>query len=207
MLPILSRVRLSFGWSVMASTVVAHDGGVRLICAGWVPQDDDSIRSRARPLRTRASEQHRSNEIACGTEYCVILPRGVASGFQQQEVKTLAKWAYRETTGANQPHRPARRRWESNPSRPRGSSQRDERLHAQGRDGESAPECRRSCQAQQRHPVRVAFGAPDPFIELGDPATDLVRTGMAPRIRHHRAAVCLPLVLLRSPPGHRLPPT
>jgi hypothetical protein len=27
---------------VMASVVVAHDGGVRLICAGWVPQDDDS---------------------------------------------------------------------------------------------------------------------------------------------------------------------
>jgi hypothetical protein len=24
------------------SVVVAHDGGVRLICAGWVPQDDDS---------------------------------------------------------------------------------------------------------------------------------------------------------------------
>ena len=24
------------------SAVVAHDGGVRLICAGWVPQDDDS---------------------------------------------------------------------------------------------------------------------------------------------------------------------
>jgi hypothetical protein len=22
--------------------VVAHDGGVRLICAGWLPQDDDS---------------------------------------------------------------------------------------------------------------------------------------------------------------------
>ena len=27
---------------VMASAVVAHDGGVRLICAGWVPQYDDS---------------------------------------------------------------------------------------------------------------------------------------------------------------------
>jgi hypothetical protein len=27
---------------VMASAVVARDGGVRLICAGWVPQDDDS---------------------------------------------------------------------------------------------------------------------------------------------------------------------
>ena len=27
---------------VMVSAVVAHDGGVRLICAGWVPQDDDS---------------------------------------------------------------------------------------------------------------------------------------------------------------------
>lgn len=27
---------------VMVSVVVAHDGGVRLICAGWVPQDDDS---------------------------------------------------------------------------------------------------------------------------------------------------------------------
>src|SRR6476619_748685 len=27
---------------VMASAVVAHDGGVRLKCAGWVPQDDDS---------------------------------------------------------------------------------------------------------------------------------------------------------------------
>ena len=27
---------------VMASAVVAHDGGVRLICAGWIPQDDDS---------------------------------------------------------------------------------------------------------------------------------------------------------------------
>jgi hypothetical protein len=27
---------------VMASVVVAHDGGVRLICAGWLPQDDDS---------------------------------------------------------------------------------------------------------------------------------------------------------------------
>ena len=25
-----------------ASAVVAHDGGVRLICASWVPQDDDS---------------------------------------------------------------------------------------------------------------------------------------------------------------------
>jgi hypothetical protein len=24
------------------SAVVAHDGGVRLICAGWAPQDDDS---------------------------------------------------------------------------------------------------------------------------------------------------------------------
>jgi len=27
---------------VMASAVVAHDGGVRLKCAGWVPHDDDS---------------------------------------------------------------------------------------------------------------------------------------------------------------------
>jgi hypothetical protein len=27
---------------VMVSAVVAHDGGVRLICAGWVPHDDDS---------------------------------------------------------------------------------------------------------------------------------------------------------------------
>jgi hypothetical protein len=27
---------------VVVSTVVAHGGGVRLICAGWVPQDDDS---------------------------------------------------------------------------------------------------------------------------------------------------------------------
>jgi len=27
---------------VRVSAVVAHDGGVRLICAGWVPQDDDS---------------------------------------------------------------------------------------------------------------------------------------------------------------------
>jgi hypothetical protein len=27
---------------VMVSVVVAHDGGVRLKCAGWVPQDDDS---------------------------------------------------------------------------------------------------------------------------------------------------------------------
>ncbi len=26
----------------LALAVVAHDGGVRLICAGWVPQDDDS---------------------------------------------------------------------------------------------------------------------------------------------------------------------
>lgn len=157
-------------------------------------------RSRARPLRTRAGEQHRCNEITCGTEYCVQLPRGVACCFQQQEARTLAKWAHRGTVGANQPHRPARQRWESNPSRPRGSSQRDERLHAQGRDGESVPECRRSCQAQPRHPVRAAFGAPDPLIDLGDPAADLVRTGMAPRIPHPRAAVCLPLVLLRPPP-------
>ena len=27
---------------VMASAVVARDGGVRLICAGWIPHDDDS---------------------------------------------------------------------------------------------------------------------------------------------------------------------
>jgi hypothetical protein len=27
---------------VVVSAVAAHDGGVRLICAGWVPQDDDS---------------------------------------------------------------------------------------------------------------------------------------------------------------------
>ena len=27
---------------VGVSVVVAHDGGVRLICAGWVPQDDGS---------------------------------------------------------------------------------------------------------------------------------------------------------------------
>jgi hypothetical protein len=27
---------------VSASAVVAHDGGVRLICAGWLPHDDDS---------------------------------------------------------------------------------------------------------------------------------------------------------------------
>jgi len=27
---------------VRVSTVVAHDGGVRLKCAGWVPHDDDS---------------------------------------------------------------------------------------------------------------------------------------------------------------------
>ena len=27
---------------VEVSAVVARDGGVRLICAGWVPHDDDS---------------------------------------------------------------------------------------------------------------------------------------------------------------------
>jgi len=27
---------------MIVSVVVAHDGGVRLICAGWVPQDGDS---------------------------------------------------------------------------------------------------------------------------------------------------------------------
>ena len=27
---------------MMVSVVVAHDDGVRLICAGWLPQDDDS---------------------------------------------------------------------------------------------------------------------------------------------------------------------
>jgi hypothetical protein len=27
---------------VMVLAVVAHDDGVRLICAGWIPQDDDS---------------------------------------------------------------------------------------------------------------------------------------------------------------------
>ena len=37
-----SRGGFRFGCPVMASAVVAHDGGVRLICAGWVPQDDDS---------------------------------------------------------------------------------------------------------------------------------------------------------------------
>src|ERR1700722_483738 len=26
----------------MVLTVVTHDGGVRLICAGWIPQDDGS---------------------------------------------------------------------------------------------------------------------------------------------------------------------
>jgi hypothetical protein len=31
-----------FDWPVMVLTVVAHDGGVRLICAGWIPQDDGS---------------------------------------------------------------------------------------------------------------------------------------------------------------------
>ena len=40
--PTSSRGGFRFGWPGDASAVVAHDGGVRLICAGWVPQDDDS---------------------------------------------------------------------------------------------------------------------------------------------------------------------
>jgi len=38
------RAGAAFGLTgqAMAPAVVAHDGGVRLICAGWVPHDDDS---------------------------------------------------------------------------------------------------------------------------------------------------------------------
>ena len=40
--PTNSRGGFRLAGLVTAPTVVAHDGGVRLICAGWVPQDDGS---------------------------------------------------------------------------------------------------------------------------------------------------------------------
>jgi hypothetical protein len=40
--PVVAGAAFGLAGLVVAVAVVAHDGGVRLICAGWVPQDDGS---------------------------------------------------------------------------------------------------------------------------------------------------------------------
>jgi hypothetical protein len=40
--PVLAGAAFVLAEPMSASAVVAHDGGVRLICAGWLPHDDGS---------------------------------------------------------------------------------------------------------------------------------------------------------------------
>src|SRR6202012_2193716 len=103
---------------------------------------------------------------------------------------------HRETTGTDQPHRPARQRWGSVTPRSFGSGKRPPRVSDGDRARAGVPDRRRSAAAEHRHPARTAGGrrgrSSDRRIRLfrpGDLAPDLVDTGVAAHLRAHRPTV------------------
>src|SRR5262249_49346583 len=100
--------RLSFGCPLVVSTVVAHDGGVRLICAGWIPQDDDSDVNVTAVYR-RASLTTSLNRV--------VAPRFSADWFTHrvnavspasQVLRLAVTWSPATSTSLTTPGRPPR---------------------------------------------------------------------------------------------------